>query len=429
MGSAGGANNHHQNYDLILQIEQHSNNSKTPSARRIASLDVFRGLCIFLMMLVDYGGSIFPIIAHSPWNGLRLADFVMPFFLFLAGLSPALVYKKVSNKVDATRKAVIRAAKLFLLGLFLQGGYFHGANSLTYGVDIQRIRWLGILQRISIGYIVAALCEIWLSCRPPQREVGFFKNYYLQWVAAFSLAAVYMGLSYGLYVPDWQFETSGSISTLLTTNSTNIYLVKCSVRGDLGPACNAAAMIDRYFLGISHLYAKPVFRNLKECNMSKGQVSEDSPSWCHAPFDPEGLLSSLTAAITCILGLQCGHVLAHIQDHKGRIRNWSSFSASLLLLGSFLAIVDIPVNKSLYTISYTLITSATAGIAFCATYLLVDVHNYRWLTSPLEWMGKHSLSIFVLIASNLAIIAIQGFYWKKPENNLIHWVIACFLNR
>lgn len=46
-----------------------------------------------LMMLVDYGGSIFPIIAHSPWNGLHLADFVMPFFLFIAGVSPALVYK------------------------------------------------------------------------------------------------------------------------------------------------------------------------------------------------------------------------------------------------------------------------------------------------------------------------------------------------
>lgn len=46
-----------------------------------------------LMMLVDYGGSIFPIIAHSPWNGVHLADFVMPFFLFIVGVSLALVYK------------------------------------------------------------------------------------------------------------------------------------------------------------------------------------------------------------------------------------------------------------------------------------------------------------------------------------------------
>lgn len=45
------------------------------------------------MMLVDYGGSVFPIIAHSPWNGVHLADFVMPFFLFVAGVSLAIVYK------------------------------------------------------------------------------------------------------------------------------------------------------------------------------------------------------------------------------------------------------------------------------------------------------------------------------------------------
>lgn len=52
------------------------------------------------MMLVDYGGSIFPIIAHSPWNGLHLADFVMPFFLFIAGVSLALVYKVLTKFIE-----------------------------------------------------------------------------------------------------------------------------------------------------------------------------------------------------------------------------------------------------------------------------------------------------------------------------------------
>lgn len=49
----------------------------------------------------------------------------------------------------------------------------------------------------------------------------------------------------------------------------------------------------------------------------------------------------------------------------------------------------------------------------------VDVYGHRRLTSALEWMGKHSLSIFVLVSSNLAVIAIQGFYWRKPENNIV----------
>ena len=56
---------------------------------------IYRIICFQLMMLVDYGGSILPIIAHSPWNSVHLANFVMPFFLFIAGVSLALGYKVV----------------------------------------------------------------------------------------------------------------------------------------------------------------------------------------------------------------------------------------------------------------------------------------------------------------------------------------------
>ncbi|CAN1134524.1 Heparan-alpha-glucosaminide N-acetyltransferase [Linum perenne] len=389
--------------------------------KRLASLDAFRGLCVFLMMVVDYGGSVFPIIAHSPWNGLHLADFVMPFFLFVVGVSIALVYKKAPNKTEATWKAAGRAVKLFLLGILLQGGFLHGLNSLTYGVDMEKIRLLGILQRISIGYFVGAVCEIWLS-RRTRREIGVLKSYYWHWVAAFALIAVYLGLLYGVYVPDWQFVNDGNIYTETQVN--------CSVRGNVGPACNSAGMIDRYVLGINHLYAKPVYKNLKECKMSRDKsVPDDAPSWCHAPFDPEGLISSITAAVTCLIGLQFGHVLAHLQDHKGRLENWCGFSVFLLVLGLFLALIGFPINKPLYSISYMLITSATAGITFCALYLLVDIYGYRWATLPLEWMGKHALSIFIIVSSNLAVIAIQGFYWKSPENNLMNCIVSLFVHR
>ncbi|XP_043715028.1 heparan-alpha-glucosaminide N-acetyltransferase-like [Telopea speciosissima] len=409
--------------------QQHKPIPRTRSTTRLASLDVFRGLAVFLMIFVDYGGSVLPFIAHSPWNGVHLADFVMPFFLFISGVSLSLVYKNVSNKVQATCKAMMRAAELFLLGIFLQGGYLHGLNSLTFGVDIERIRWLGILQRISIGYIVAALCEIWLSRR--QREVALFKSYYLHWCVAFAISTIYLGLLYGLYVPDWQFKLSESTSFVSFSNDGDVVnTVKCAVRGDLGPACNSAGMIDRYVLGADHLYQKPGYRNLKECRSSKnGQISDSSPSWCHAPFDPEGILSSLTAAITCIVGLHYGHVLVQLEDHKDRLLQWSLSSVSLFFIGLLLTFIGIPLNKPLYTISYMLLTSGTAGITFCALYLLVDVGGFKRLTSLLEWIGKHSLSIFVLVTSNLVIIAVQGFYWTSPENNIINWIVTHVVKR
>ncbi|XP_024994030.1 heparan-alpha-glucosaminide N-acetyltransferase-like [Cynara cardunculus var. scolymus] len=416
-------NNHQDEADEELQQQQQLVSEKI-SSRRIASLDVFRGLSIFLMVLVDYAGSSLPVIAHSPWNGLHLADFVMPLFLFAAGISLAIVYKKIENKYEATRKAIVRAAELFLLGVFLQGGYLHGITSLTYGVDVERIRLLGILQRIAIGYIAAAVCEIWLS-RQTCQKAAFFRNYIWHWCAVFFLSAIYIGLTYGLYVADWQFEDLNSFSSLMSENGSTIHTVKCSIRGDLGPACNAAGMIDRYVLGINHLYQKPVYRNLKECNISKGgQVPESSPSWCYAPFEPEGILSSLTASVACIIGLQYGHILTELQGHKDRLCNWSLMSILLLILGSLLALIGIPLNKSLYTISYLLVTSAASGITFCALYLLVDVYGWRRVAFVLEWMGKHSLSIFILVTSNLIVIAIQGFYWKSPANNIIYWIVS-----
>ncbi|KAL3643241.1 hypothetical protein CASFOL_014056 [Castilleja foliolosa] len=98
------------------------------------------------MIIVDDAGGVLPSINHSPWNGLTLADFVMPFFLFMIGVSLGLVYKNMSCRASASRKAIFRAAKLLVLGLFLQGGYFHGINNLTYGVNMEHIRWMGILQ-------------------------------------------------------------------------------------------------------------------------------------------------------------------------------------------------------------------------------------------------------------------------------------------
>ncbi|GAB4838542.1 hypothetical protein Ancab_028088 [Ancistrocladus abbreviatus] len=396
---------------------------KTP---RVVSLDVFRGLCVFLMMLVDYGGAVVPIIAHSPWNGIHLADFVMPFFLFIAGVALAIVYKRVPDKVDATWKTFTRVLKLFLLGVFLQGGYLHGITSMAYGVDIERIRWMGILQRISIAYLIAALCEIWLPCGMRRRS-GLYSPHFWRWCVALLLCSIYLGLLYGLYVPDWDFKVSDPNPA---SNSSYVYQVKCNVRGDLGPACNSAGLIDRYVLGIDHLYPKPVYQNLKECNKSKdGQVPKGSPSWCYAPFDPEGILGSLTAAVTCIIGLQFGHILVQIQDHKERLSSWCLISISLLVSGLFLALLGLPLNKPLYTISYTFVTSASAGFTFCTLYLLVDVFGHRSLTSILEWMGVHSLCIFILVTSNIALIVIQGFYWKNPKNNIVHLIISCLLRQ
>ncbi|PNX54614.1 heparan-alpha-glucosaminide N-acetyltransferase-like protein, partial [Trifolium pratense] len=87
---------------------------------RVATLDAFRGLTIVLMILVDDGGEAYPRIDHSPWNGCTLADFVMPFFLFIVGVAIALALKRIPKVKVALKKIVFRTLKLLFWGLLLQ---------------------------------------------------------------------------------------------------------------------------------------------------------------------------------------------------------------------------------------------------------------------------------------------------------------------
>ncbi|CAL9048311.1 unnamed protein product, partial [Musa banksii] len=384
---------------------------------RLVSLDVFRGLTVALMIFVDDAGTYLPAINHSPWDGVNLADFVMPFFLFIVGVALALTYKRVSNKAMATKKAVLRAAKLFVVGLVIQGGYFHGLHNLTYGVDILSIRWTGILQRIAIAYLLAALCEIWLkSDDDVDSGHSLARRYRSQLLVALILTTIYMILLYGLYVPDWEYQIP------VAGSGPKSFSVECGVRGDTGPACNAVGMIDRRIFGVRHLHRRPVYERTKQCSIdspASGPLPPDAPSWCQAPFDPEGLLSSVMAIVTCLIGLQFGHVIVHFKDHKDRIVQWMIPSFCLLALAFSLDCFGVHMNKALYTLSYTCATAGTAGMLFTGVYVLVDVYGYRRPTLAMEWLGMHALMIYVLIGCNIFPVFIQGFYWREPQNNLV----------
>ncbi|KAK4767112.1 hypothetical protein SAY86_014862 [Trapa natans] len=409
--------------EIVPSVSPDYQRTRSPSSnRRLASLDVFRGLTIALMILVDDAGGAFPSINHSPWFGVTLADFVMPFFLFGVGVSVGLVFKKISSKSLATQKVLLRTVKLFLLGLLLQGGYFHGRNNLTYGVDLGKIRWLGVLQRISIGYLLASISEIWLvNNLTVDSPMTFLKKYYIQWITSALLCAIYMAFVYGLYVPDWEYEVSSGNFSIYESSSK---IVNCDTRGSIEPPCNAVGLIDRYLLGQSHLYQRPVYRRTKECSVNSpdyGPLPPNSPEWCLAPFDPEGLLSSLMATVTCFLGLHFGHILVHVESHSRRIHLWSTSSIILLTSGYMLYILGIPLCKPLYTLSYLCVTAGASGLLLTVIYYMVDVKDVKRPLLLLQWMGMNALVIFALAACELFPAALQGLYWRSPENNLVYF--------
>ncbi len=147
-----------------------------PVKERLSSLDFFRGFTVALMILVDRAGAAFPEIDHSPWDGIALADFVMPFFDFIVGISVVLAFKQfdIVNDYDsysknqqawsirraALAKACMRTARLFVVGILTQGCIN------LFECNVMYIRVMGILQRVAVCYLFAAASEILLPRAP-----------------------------------------------------------------------------------------------------------------------------------------------------------------------------------------------------------------------------------------------------------------------
>ncbi|KAF9621436.1 hypothetical protein IFM89_021475 [Coptis chinensis] len=369
-------------------------------SKRVASLDIFRGLTVAMMILVDDAGGEWQMIGHAPWNGCNLADFVMPFFLFIVGMAIALAFKRIPNRLLSIKRVIIRTIKLILWGLILQGGYSHAPDELTYGVDMKRIRWCGILQRIALSYLVVAILEI--STKDGQAKdllpgwQPVLRQYHWHWLAGTCVLVVYLSVIYGAYVPRLALYC--------------LQHLKALIMGRLLIACSSPKVV----------------QVCTESSPYEGPFRKDAASWCQAPFEPEGLLSSISAILTTIIGVHFGHVLVHIKvdpDHSDRLKHWGFMGFFLLLLGIILHFTNaIPLNKQLYSFSYVCLTAGAAAWVFSTFYVLVDILGWRHLFLPLEWIGMNAMLVYVMAAEGIFAGFINGWYYEDPHNTLIYWI-------
>ncbi|KAG6489109.1 hypothetical protein ZIOFF_050367 [Zingiber officinale] len=122
----------------------------------------------------------------------------------------------------------------------------------------------------------------------------------------------------------------------------------------------------------------------------------------------------MMAIVTCLIGLQFGHVIIHFKDHKKRIVQWMIASFCLLALAFSLDFYGMHMTyKALYTPSYTCITAGTAGVMFTGVYV------HRKPTLVMEWLGTHALMVYILLGCNIFPLFSQGFYLREPENNIL----------
>jgi predicted acyltransferase len=133
------------------------------SNKRLIALDVFRGLTVALMIVVNNPGnwkSVYPPLLHSLWHGCTPTDLVFPFFLFIVGAAMWYSYKKFDHKLSGNLvlKILRRTALIYLIGLLLNA-------YAVFSLDLTRIRLMGVLPRIALGFGIASFIVLSLSVK------------------------------------------------------------------------------------------------------------------------------------------------------------------------------------------------------------------------------------------------------------------------
>lgn len=326
--------------------------------KRYKALDIFRGMTICLMIIVNTPGtwsSVFAPLLHAQWHGFTPTDLVFPSFLFAVGTAFAFVMRRYGkdNKRIPWKKLVLRSTLIFLLGYLMYWFPFmkwNDAGELT-SFPISQTRIWGVLQRIAVCYFLAAVMAFYLSKR--------------------NLIYASIGLLLGYWAVMWGF-------------------------GDYTLQDNAVRTLDLFLFGESHLYGGDGI-----------------------PFDPEGLLSTFPAIVNVIGGYLAG---AYIIDNKNegfqKVANLMMVGAALAG-GAYFWDFLFPINKKLWTSSFVLLTIGLDLMILGVLITLTDLRERPINFNFFEVFGKNPLFIYLLseyLAITMWFVRING----KPVYSLVY---------
>ena len=399
---------------------------------RVDCIDTLRGICLCLMIFVNYGGGHYWFFEHSAWNGMTVADVLFPWFVWLMGVSMALSMGSVYAEGSAWplwRRVLKRSCTLIGLGLFLSNGYNVTAASHHW-------RLPGVLQYFGISYLLVsatmllardktrALLRAASVASAAAESSSFFSS---SFSSSSSVNSVPSSASLPLPPPlllkssgaggqaslwakvrAWgsrQLACAGLSSYRhewpIQAGLLLAYVLVCTLAaapgcpagyvgpggiGDEGrfPSCTGGVhrFIDEAVFGFEHYYHSPTCKQLYNC----------------VAYDPEGLFGSISATTLTYLGLTTGRVLVHFRQPEERAVRWVGGGLMLCFVAGMLCGFTqdggwIPVNKNLWSTSFVLLTAGSAMLALTITYFVVDVWKV-WTGAPLRFLGLNSIFIY-----------------------------------
>ena len=339
---------------LVNQIK------RMTASKRFLALDVFRGMTICLMIIVNTPGNdmTFAPLQHAKWHGFTPTDLVFPSFLFAVGNALSFVMPKWAgmNQSEILLKIFKRTGLIFLLGFLMYWFPFvkYDGNHQLMLSPLSNTRILGVLQRIALCY-----------------GIGSLMIYFLKPRLALIVSIIFLFLYWGLCI--WLGDASDPLS----------------ITG------NAGLKLDLWLFGESHLYHGEGFA-----------------------FDPEGLLSTMPAIANVVAGYTVGeYVQKKGKDFEGLAK--LLLTGALLLFLAYCWNMSFPINKKLWTSSFVLITVGLDCVILSAIIYLIDFKNKIRFVYFFEVLGKNPL--FVYLLSEILVICLYMIP-AGDNSNLFSWI-------
>ncbi|NMP31881.1 DUF5009 domain-containing protein [Thalassotalea sp. M1531] len=338
--------------------------TSAPEKKRLLSVDALRGFDMFWIMgaegffaalFIITGWSVFEIfdhqMKHAVWHGFTAYDLIFPLFIFLSGVSIGLAAKPIKHYSADKRAGLYRHAFTRLSLLILLGIVYNHGWGVGIPADIDQIRYVSVLGRIGIAWFVAIMLVWHLS----------IKN---QWLISISIL-----LGYWL-------------------------LLECVTLGQFGGGNYSPDLALNVWFD-QHMLPGITYRN--------------------APMDPEGILSNLPSIVNAMAGVFVGRYIKATQHQAQRLFVHLFAAGILILVVGYLWGRIMPINKSLWTSSFTLITIGYSTLLLALFYLVIDV-----------WRIQTWAKIFAVIGMNSIVIYLSTsiFNWQYLANSIFGGLVS-----
>lgn len=343
----------------------------TAGSGRLVSLDALRGFTMFwilgadvLVLALARWIDIAPLrwaayeVDHAPWAGCRFYDLIFPTFIFVTGVSLVFSLEKAlarASRRRVLRHVLVRAAVLILLGILYNGGLAQAWPE---------VRLAGVLQRIAIAYAAAAV--LFLFVRPRLR----------------------IAIAVAILLGTW--------AVLALVPVRDITLDRAALAARFGREDPAAADVRRAFEATTTTVTGRYEPGLNVANHLDYRFLPGAKY--DVTWDPEGLLSTFPAIVTCLLGVMAGSWLRR-DDHTpgAKVARLVLAGAACLAVG-WLWHLELPVVKKLWTSSYVLVAGGWSLLALAAFYWAIEMRGWRGWCVPFVWIGMNPITLYMATA-------------------------------